>query len=361
MILRSNIYRCIATELLILSFCSFAQGQILKTALKKQSKSFIKSEAKVLAKEGAETANKVLLTEAFVNGSEEISKDYVRKASAKQLVRSAVRKNLLKEIETKELGSILRYSTMSAKKELANTEKSQVKYLAHAEAKNHNYNQSVSNLRDKIFDKMSETILSSKIKKTLLYKELTAITAKGSIKLSEKDLQYLLNNPKQLRIFIKQYTGNKKGFQEFFIRLSMGDKKQVEALLDNPEINRYIKQSIRRSGEGSVHEWLMTKNFKDFLLNPKWGEDGPYMALALTRLVQKTENVLFKTGGGHVSRGRINSTESAAFHNGLSKVISKCSSKEEVFVAVKRYAKENLSDEAYKEFQTIFKNVFKTK
>lgn len=68
------------------------------------------------------------------------------------------------------------------------------------------------------------------------------------------------------------------------------------------------------------------------------------MSLALTKLVQKTENVVFKTGGGHVSAGRANSSASVAFHNGLSEVISKCSSKEEVFVAVKRYAKDNLSE-----------------
>lgn len=114
----------------------------------------------------------------------------------------------------------------------------------------------------------------------------------------------------------------------------MGDKKQTELLLDNPDIKIYIKKAIRRSGDGGVHEWLMTKNYKDFLTNPKWGEDGPFMSLALTKLVQKTENVVFKTGGGHVSAGRANSSASVAFHNGLSEVISKCSSKEEVFVAV---------------------------
>ena len=100
------------------------------------------------------------------------------------------------------------------------------------------------------------------------------------------------------------------------------------------------------------------KNYKDFLTNPKWGEDGPFMSLALTKLVQKTENVVFKTGGGHVSAGRANSSASVAFHNGLSEVISKCSSKEEVFVAVKRYAKDNLSEKSYKDFVKIFAETF---
>lgn len=84
----------------------------------------------------------------------------------------------------------------------------------------------------------------------------------------------MLANPKQLRVFIKQYAGDNKKFQEFFIRLAMGDKKQTELLLDNPDIKIYIKKAIRRSGDGGVHEWLMTKNYKVFLTNPKWGGGG---------------------------------------------------------------------------------------
>lgn len=331
----------------------------MKTALK-GSKKLFKVEAKTLTKEGVEAANKTMLKDAFKAGTEEIGKNYMQKASAKQLIRGAVRKNILKEIEEKELGSILRYGMVNAKKEVAHTEKSVVKDLAEKEAKNLNYGEKVSKLKNKVVDKVSETYLSSKIKKTILYKELQNILSKGSIRLTEKELSYLLDNPTQLRIFIKKYVGDKRNFQEFFIRLAMGDKKQVEKILDNPEISKYIKKAIRRSGGGGVHEWLMTKNFKDFLINPKWGQDGPFLALALTRLVQKTDNVLFKVGGGHVSSSRPkNSAASVAFHNGLAEAISKCSTKEEVFVAVKRYAKNNLSEQSYKEFVSIFEDVFK--
>lgn len=59
-----------------------------------------------------------MLKDAFKSGTEEIGKNYVQKASAKQLVRSAVRKNLLKEIEEKELGSLLRYGMVGAKRKL---------------------------------------------------------------------------------------------------------------------------------------------------------------------------------------------------------------------------------------------------
>ncbi len=346
---------------LLIVFCPiwlYGQEQLVKTALK-GSKKLFKVEAKSLTKEGVEAANKTMLKDAFKAGTEEIGKNYMQKASAKQLIRGAVRKNILKEIEEKELGSILRYGMFNAKKEVVHTEKSVVKDLAEKEAKNLNYGEKVSKLKNKVVDKVSETYLSSKIKKTILYKELQNILSKGSIRLTEKELSYLLENPTQLRIFIKKYVGDKRNFQEFFIRLAMGDKKQVEKLLDNPNISAYIKKAIRRSDEGGVHEWLMTKNFKDFLINPKWGQDGPFLALALTRLVQKTDNVLFKVGGGHVSSGRANSAASVAFHNGLAEAISKCSTKEEVFVAVKRYAKNNLSEQSYKEFVSIFEGVFK--
>lgn len=342
----------------VLPNCSFAQKQLVKAAVK-GSKSLFKTEAKSLAKEGAEATNKAILKDAFKTGSEEIGKNYVEKASAKQLLRREFRKSLLKEIDEKEVGSILRYGTLTARKELKTIDKSVAKSVALKKAGNVGYAEKVSDLKNKVLDKASETLLSFKVKKTLIYKELVAIRDKGPISLSEKELKYLLENPRQLRNYIKIYCGDKKRFQEFFIRLSLGNKKQTEVLLDNPIIKDRLSKKIRQSGEGHVHEWLMTKNFKDFLINSKWGEDGPFLALSLTKLVQKTENVLFKTGGGHVSASRVNSSASSDFHNGLSEVISKCSSKEEVFVAVKRYAKDHLTDVAYKEFETIFAEVFK--
>lgn len=244
--------------ILIIPYSSFAQKQLVRSVYK-GAKGLFRAEAKVLTKEGIKATNKEMLEGAFKSGAKEISKDYVRNASAKQLVRSAVRKNLLKEIEEKELRSLLRYGMVSAEKQIAHTEKSAVKALAEKSAKNVDYSRRVSSLKDKVVDKVSKTYLGTKISKTLLHKELQAIMAKGPIVLSEKELNYLLANPKQLRVFIKQYAGDNKKFQEFFIRLAMGDKKQTELLLDNPDIKIYIKKAIRRSGDGGVHEWLMTK------------------------------------------------------------------------------------------------------
>ena len=187
----------------------------------------------------------------------------------------------------------------------------------------------------------------------MLQKEVNQILAKGPIKLSKKDLSALLENPNYLRSYIETYTGKSRNFQEFFIRLSMGDKEQVKLLMKNDAIKEHIERSIRRSksATGGYHEWLMTKNFTDFLTNPKWGNDGPYLSMALTRLVQRTGNVNFKNGGGHGTTG------SAIFHNGLAKVISQCSSKEELFLNVRKYAKEHLKVESYKEFEQILISV----
>lgn len=275
----------------VLPNCSFAQKQLVKTAVK-GSKSLFEAETKSLAKEGAEATNKAILKDAFKSGSEEIGKNYVEKASAKQLLRREFRKSLLKEIEEKKVGSILRYGTLTAGKELKTIDKSVAKSAALKESNKIGYAEKIAKLKNKVLDKASETLLSFKVKKTLIYKELVAIRDKGAISLSEKEFKYLLENPGQLRNYIKIYCGDNKKFQEFFIRLSLGNKKQTEVLLDNPIIKNWLSKAIRRSGEGHVHEWLMTKNFKDFLIDPKWGEDGPFLALSLTKLVQKTENVL---------------------------------------------------------------------
>lgn len=132
----------IASILIVLPYSSFAQKQLMKTVYS-GTKGLFRTEAKVLTREGVEAANKSMLKDAFKSGAEEIGKDYVRKASAKQLVRSAVRKNLLKEIEEKELGSLLRYGMVGAKKEIAHTEKSVVKEMVEHASGNINYSNEI--------------------------------------------------------------------------------------------------------------------------------------------------------------------------------------------------------------------------
>lgn len=90
------------------------------------------------------------------------------------------------------------------------------------------------------------------------------------------------------------------------------------------------------------------------------GEDGHFLVIALIELTQKTSSVNFKIGGGHPSSGRPNSSISAKFHDGLAEVIDRSNTKEELFVNIRAYAKETLTEEAYKIFNEMFKSVLQT-
>lgn len=321
------------------------------------------------AKEAAlDIAKRQTYKELLREGIERTGRKFTGEALGRQVAKRAIREELLKKMEKEGVESFLEYGSKKALMTLERTGSSAIKKRMLAdEAENatkksayHLAIEKNSRLEYKFINiptKVKETYLNSRIKKCLLYKKLLEIWSKGPIKLSDKELAYLLENPKALRNYIEIYTGDKKNFQEFFIRLAMnGNSQQVKMLIANSEIKKFINKSIRKGG---VHEWLLTSNFEDFLTNPKWGKDGPFLALSLTELVQKTENIIFKTGGGHPSSSRLNSAASVAFHNGLAEVINKCKTKEEVFVAVKKYAKENLDAEAYKEFTEIFSDVFK--
>lgn len=168
--------------LMVLPYSSFAQKQLVKTVYK-GTKGLFRTEAKVLTKEGVEAANKSMLKDAFKSGTEEIGKNYVQKASAKQLVRSAVRKNLLKEIEEKELGSLLRYGMIGAKKEIAHTEKSAVKVLLKKGSYDESYNLSVQKLVKEVSAK------EKKMATKLVAEEYSTLLKKYGSHLSKKNIQ----------------------------------------------------------------------------------------------------------------------------------------------------------------------------
>ena len=197
--------------------------------------------------------------------------------------------------------------------------------------------------------------MSSAIVKTATYKELIEIEQKGAIKLSKKELDDLLSNPTDyFRGYIKAYTGDSKQFQEFFIRLANGDKDQLKTILSDPKIKDMVEKRIRSSSGGGNHEWLMAKNYLDFLSNPKWGNDGNFLSLAMTKLVQRTEEVVFKYGGSH------GSTNSTMFHNKLAKLIASCNTKEELFISIKNFARAELSAESYIKFKGIMSEILKS-
>lgn len=200
--------------------------------------------------------------------------------------------------------------------------------------------------------KVYKRSMSSAITKTATYKELIEIEQKGAITLSKKELDDLLANPTDyFRGYIKAYTGDSKLFQEFFIRLAKGDKEQLKTILSDPKIKDMVEKRIRSSSGGGNHEWLMAKNYLDFLANPKWGDDGNFLSLAMTKLVQRTEEVVFKYGGSH------GSTNSTMFHNKLARIIESCNTKEELFISIKNFARCNLSTESYLQFKSILSEI----
>ncbi len=185
--------------------------------------------------------------------------------------------------------------------------------------------------------------------------ELGRIEQKGPIILSSEEYYGLLDNANSggLITLISKKTGNGQNFQEFFIRLANGNPDQVKSLLSQHYIKEYIEGAIRRSNGGHNHEWLMCKNFEDFLVNPKWGKGGKYLALAMTELVQKTRNVVFKNGGAH------GSTNSKIFHDKLSEIITNSRTAHEVLGNINMYASKVLTPESYREFRNILKDMLR--
>ena len=349
--MRTFTYICLSAFFVLSSIDTDAQVAALKDGAKLVLKSVAKKNVK-------REVTKETKEELIKFGIKETGGKYTGEALCEQVVKRAAREKAVKLMEKEGVESFLSYGSKRSAESLAKTEMSvmkgkitaagEKKYL-NAIAESRKSVPTHANVKNPV-TVAKEGYLSSKLKKTQTYKTLLDIQAKGPIKLTEKQIQQLAENKSYLRSFILTYTGDKKNFQEFFIRLAMYDKKAVERILSNKEIMEYVKNSMIRSG--GVHEWLMAKNFKDFLVNPKWGDDGPFLALSLTKLVQKTDNVVFKFGGMH------GSTNSTKFHNGLAEVIDKCSSKEELFLSVKNYAKKNLTPEAYKEFKEIYISVF---
>lgn len=323
----------------------------LKDVAKKEAAAIVKAEVRATSKNGAKELAEKASETAIKNGTRREVKAVLKK-TASQSIKTA-EKNVAKGALTKKTASTLTHAPVDK----VATQNKKVTFKDFAEQRATNQKAMLETASSEI--KWGTKGLTKSLPKTSIQAELNEILSKGPITLSHKEITCLLNDPKgQIRSYIRIKTGDSKKFQEFFIRLAKSDKKQVKELLENKEIHTYISKAIRQNGEGNVHEWLMTKNFEDFLTNPKWGDDGSFLALSLTKLVQKTENVVFKNGGQHVTKGIANSSASIQFHNGLSKVINNSSTKEEMFYNIKKYAKNNLTEVSFGEFSKIYHDVF---
>lgn len=248
----------IASILIVLPYSSFAQKQLMKTVYR-GTKGLFRTEAKVLTREGVEAANKSMLKDAFKSGAEEIGKDYVRKASAKQLVRSAVRKNLLKEIEEKELGSLLRYGMLGAKKEIAHTEKLAVKVLAEKEALHHDYSKNVLACKEQFVKKRAlENQAKKKIGKIVVSRKFANV---------EELIAFLKNENPKLAAYVERmnyYWGGKgSDFMKHLVYEKTSDGKIIlrnskytksEILIDGNKV--YAKAGNNSKLNGELNRFL---------------------------------------------------------------------------------------------------------
>ena len=276
--MKKFILRIILISILtVLSYSSFAQKQLVKTVYK-GTKGLFRTEAKVLTKEGVEAANKSMLKDAFKSGAEEIGKNYVRKASAKQLVRSAVRKKLLKEIEEKELGSLLRYGMLGAKKEIAHTEKSAVKALAENASGNINYSNKIraclKNIGKKISKTFTRIVVSSKNQYITSSQYLRMLKNK-KITIKEtgvKDAKVLRENMLKVMGEDAKYAKNtlKNGNQAHHIignstPLASSKLKQFGIDINDPMNGIFLPSSDRSGLRGVVHRGGHTQEYYDYI------------------------------------------------------------------------------------------------
>lgn len=355
-------------------------------------KSFMNETSTIVGKLFGKKATKEATEEVIEQGTKVMSKEIARRTIAQNVDKAifspytTINANILKEVSE---GNIKKSLTLKVSKEVSEialktaskefaehlgktttkeaqeyfvkrlgTEGSQeIHELSVRESMQRNAFETRKSWDEKLKDKYHQLRLelSQTIHKSKAYKELLDIYTRGPIYLSEKEMAELLANPKYIRSILKAKVGSKKKVVEFLIRLKMSNPEYVKQILDNKELWRHIKESIRNGGE---HEWLMVKNLKSFLFDPKWGDDGDLLALSLTKLTQATNRVNFKIGGGHGTSGRPNSTEAIAFHDGLSEIIDNSASIEELYINIRRYAKKHLKKEDYNEFLRVLQLLF---
>ena len=195
---------------------------------------------------------------------------------------------------------------------------------------------------------------SSKVA-TTVSDDLARYLSKGTISLQQSQIDDILQNPYLINDVIKGYTGSSSannGFMEFFIRLAKGNPDQVRSLLGNRAVRERIDDLIRYPG--GRHEWLMTKNFTNFLIDSKWpGDDGLKAAIALNKIVQSTSDVKLLNGLTHKDGG----SDVMKWHNELSNVIANSSSFNNAVNNVYNYARETLKAESFLGLREVIINL----
>ncbi len=372
-----NIFKSIICFLLLAVHPAIeADAQALKSTYKWITKKVAKEGAEEVAEKSTKEISEEILqrvlnknvsksisntaTEATAKGLQEVATENIKKTFTVKLSKELT-ENALKTVSKEFCQEIGKTASKEGQEEFLKRVGKEAtlesRHLSAKESLQKKAFETNKNHAEKVKDKYHQLKLSlfKKIDRSKIYKELSEMYSKGPIELTEKELNELLKNPQYFNSYIRKTGSKSKSIEtkiEFFIRLKRSSHPEyVDKILSNPVIKEKMESALR--GQGYKHEWLMVKNFKDFLMNPKWEDKGDFLALALPRLTQKTDNVLFKVGGQH------GSTNSGKFHNGLKNVIEKSSSVETLFVNIRRYAKQNLKPEAYNEFLQILEETLK--
>lgn len=181
-----------------------------------------------------------------------------------------------------------------------------------------------------------------------------------SIKLSTKEMDMIRKNPEYLYDLVKKYTGKsfKDGYKEFFIRMSKQNKHQVEEIWNYGADTRDIIKGAIRNG-GGKHEWLMCKNFCNFLTDPKWGKDGPYLANCIDQFATDTTSVMMSNGWSHAlecmtTRGNLRNPQSV-IHKGINQIISESDNADELIIKLKKWIADNFTQETYDQVMEVLK------
>ena len=207
---------------------------------------------------------------------------------------------------------------------------------------------------------------AERITKSSLKLSMDNLRKLPGIKLTTKQLDTIRQNPNYLKDLVKEKTGKefREGYLEFFIRLTKTNPNQANEIWNySRAVREVIKDAIR---PGGIHEWLMCENFMDFLTDPKWRRDGPYLVKILSVLTQDTDNVYLILSDGtkwthtieaQMTFGNANNPK-AYIHNLIREVIGTSNSAEELLVNLEKMIKENFPKDVYDDFSRALANCF---
>ena len=149
----------------------------------------------------------------------------------------------------------------------------------------------------------------------------------------------------------------------------MGNVDVVRTFMTNGKTKSDVRNWILKSGGGGTHEWFKRSHVDKFLLDPKYGKNGDLLFYMQNKFVQRTENVIGKTGfvhkGAHLNglddvEKSWHNQQNTSFHDGLDNVINRYQGDNPVELAkhIDKYAQERLTQDSYNDFKRVYDQIF---